>query len=224
VAGENLLAYYAQRAHDYEQIYEKPEREPDLRRLRSWLRGVLAGHRILEIACGTGYWTEAVGSVSAAMTATDASPEVLELARLKEYPPGRVEFALADAYALDRVDGTFTAALAAFWWSHVPRERQGGFLRDLHRRLGAGAVVVLTDNRFVAGSSTAISRRDAAGNTYQQRRLADGTTHEVLKNFPSAIELEAVLSPVADGLSMVELAYYWMVRYRVPSATLTEIP
>ena len=38
MASEELLAYYARRAHEYEQIYEKPERQADLTRLRSWLR------------------------------------------------------------------------------------------------------------------------------------------------------------------------------------------
>jgi hypothetical protein len=190
MAGEDLLAYYAQRAHEYEHIYEKPERQSDLGRLRLWLQDALAGHRVLEIACGMGYWTAAVAPFAAAVTATDASS----------------------------VGGEFTAGLAAFWWSHVPRERQSEFLRSLHRRLGPGAVVVLMDNRLVDGSSTAISRQNAAGNTYQQRRLADGSTHEILKNFPTAVELEAVLSPLARELGIAELVYYWMARYRVASA------
>jgi SAM-dependent methyltransferase len=218
VAGEELLAYYAQRAREYEQIYEKPERQADLSRLRTWLRDALAGHRILEIACGTGYWTAEIAPVAAAVTATDASPEVLALAHVKPYPPGRVQFVVADAYALNRVNGEFSAGFAAFWWSHVPRERQSAFLKGLHQRLGTGTVVVLMDNRFVDGSSTSISRRDPAGNTYQQRRLIDGATYEVLKNFPSGAELQATFSPLADELSVMELAYYWMVRYRVASA------
>jgi demethylmenaquinone methyltransferase/2-methoxy-6-polyprenyl-1,4-benzoquinol methylase len=78
--------------------------------------------------------------------------------------------------------------------------------------------VVLMDNRYVEGSSTVISRRDAAGNTYQQRRLADGTTHEVLKNFPNRPELEAHFAASAEELSIAELTYYWTVRYRVASA------
>ena len=218
MTGESLLTYYAQRAHEYERVYEKPERRPDLGRLDVWLRDALAGHRVLEVACGTGYWTEAVASVAASVTATDASPEVLQLARHKAYPAGRVKFAVADAYGLDLVDGAFTAGLAAFWWSHVPRERQAGFLRGLHRRLGIGALVVLVDNRYVEGSSTVISRRDAVGNTYQQRRLTDGTTHEVLKNFPTGPELQALFAPFAEELSITELTYYWTVRYRFASA------
>ena len=218
MGGEELLAYYGRRAHEYEQIYEKPERQADLARVRSWLQETLAGHRILEVACGTGYWTAALAPEAAAITATDASPEALELAREKPYPPGRVRFTLADAYALSHVPGDFTAGMAAFWWSHVPCARQAAFLHGLHRRLGIGATVVLVDNRFVVGSSTPISRRDAEGNTYQRRRLADGTEYEVLKNFPAQAELEAALTPFAEEVSVTEFAYYWGARYRVASA------
>ena len=218
VGDEELLAYYSRRAHEYEQIYEKPERRADLVRVRSWLREALAGHRILEVACGTGYWTAELAPVAAAITATDSSPETLELARGKSYPPGRVRLALADAYTLADVPGDFTAGLAAFWWSHVPRERQLAFLGGLHRRLGVGAVVVFMDNRYVVGSSTPISRRDAEDNTYQRRRLADGTEYEVLKNFPTSAELEATLAPFAREVSVTQFAYYWGVCYRVASA------
>jgi demethylmenaquinone methyltransferase/2-methoxy-6-polyprenyl-1,4-benzoquinol methylase len=78
-------------------------------------------------------------------------------------------------------------------------------------------MVVLMDNRFVDGSNTAISRRDAAGNTYQQRSLKDGTRHEVVKNFPTPAELEAVFAPEVEVLSIAELTHYWMVYYRVAS-------
>jgi SAM-dependent methyltransferase len=218
VGEKELLAYYSRRADEHEQIYEKPERRADLGQVRSWLREALAGRRILEVACGTGYWTAELAPVAAAITATDSSPATLEVARGKSYPPGRVCLALADAYALADVPGDFTAGLAAFWWSHVPRERQSAFLGGLHRRLGIGAVVVLVDNRYVAGSSTAISRRDAGENTYQRRRLADGTEYEVLKNFPAAAELEATLAPFARELSVTQFEYYWGVRYCVASA------
>ncbi|MFL5493439.1 MAG: methyltransferase domain-containing protein [Gemmatimonadales bacterium] len=215
---EELLTYYSRRAGEYEQVYEKPERHADLPRVRSWLRDALAGQRILEIACGTGYWTAELAPVAAAITATDSSAETLEMARGKPYPAGRVRLALADAYALADVPGDFTAGLAAFWWSHVPRERQSAFLDGLHGRLGGGALVVLVDNRYVVGSSTPISRWDAQGNSYQRRRLADGSEYEVLKNFPTPAELEATLAPFARELSVTQFAYYWGVCYRVASA------
>jgi SAM-dependent methyltransferase len=215
MAREDLLDYYARRADEYERIYAKPERQADLERVRPWLRAELAGHHILEIACGTGYWTQWLAPVAAAVVATDASSEVLDLAAAKTYPPGRVRLEIADAYVIGVVPGEFTAAFAGFWWSHVPCERQGEFLANLHGRLGAGARVVLLDNRYVEGSSTPLSRRDAGGNTYQWRGLADGSRQEVLKNFPSAAEITSALRAWAADLEVVEFDYYWGARYTV---------
>ena len=53
----SLQSYYAQRATEYERIYLKPERQAELRALEAWLPSVFAGRRVLEIACGTGWWT-----------------------------------------------------------------------------------------------------------------------------------------------------------------------
>jgi hypothetical protein len=73
-----------------------------------------------------------------------------------------------------------------------------GWLDTLHARLQPGARVVLLDNSFVQTSSTPISRRDEAGNTYQLRTLDDGSVHEVLKNFPTPeASASAMLGPRA---------------------------
>ena len=209
----DLLQYYAQRAREYEEIYARPERQADLDRVRPWLRGELHGHRVLEVACGTGYWTAWLAPVAEGIVATDAGAEVLGAARQKSYPPERVRFAGADAYDLGAVSGEFSAAFAGFFWSHVPRARVPEFLWSLHRRLGPGARVVFLDNRFVAGSSTPIARRDDAGDTYQRRWLGDGTEHKVLKNFWSPAKLRAALGADARGLRIVEFEYYWGASY-----------
>lgn len=211
----DLTAYYSRRVSEYEAIYRRPERQGDLATLRRWVRGQLAGHRVLEIACGTGYWTQWIAPAVRTVVATDASPDTLDAARHKTYPPGRVSFAVADAYALDAVPGSVSAALAAFWFSHVPVERRDTFLEALHRRLGAGGRVVMMDNRYVEGSSTAISRRDEAGNTYQQRALSDGSRWEILKNFPTRAEMEALVEPAGVSAPLIELEYFWAVSYDV---------
>jgi hypothetical protein len=65
----------------------------------------------------------------------------------------------------------------------------------------------------VEGSSTAISRRDAEGNTYQTRRLANGDEYEVLKNFPTAPELTQAVRTVAREARLEELQYYWFLAF-----------
>jgi demethylmenaquinone methyltransferase/2-methoxy-6-polyprenyl-1,4-benzoquinol methylase len=213
MSDQQLLDYYSSRAGEYERIYEKPERQNDLQRVRGWLRAELAGHRILEIACGTGYWTTWLAPVAESIVATDLNPAVLALARQKPYPRARVRIEVADAYALGGVVGDFSAAFAGVWWSHLPRERQDDFLTSLGARLGPRALVVLLDNRFIEGSSTPIERQDSRGNTYQRRRLADGREYEVMKNFPGRTELRAALAPFVRDLVLTEFEYYWGARY-----------
>jgi demethylmenaquinone methyltransferase/2-methoxy-6-polyprenyl-1,4-benzoquinol methylase len=207
--------YYADRAGEYDRVYEKPERQADLARLRETLVRLLKGRRVLEVACGTGYWTEPVGQVAELMLATDISPEVLSIARRRCGGVPCVRFMEADAYTLAGVQGEFTAAFAAFWWSHVPKSRIPAFLSVLHSKLPSDALVVLADNLFVPGSSTPISRSDQEGNTHQQRRLADGRSYEVLKNFPDEAEIRRYLADHATQVEFEALTYYWWAAYRI---------
>ena len=90
---DNLQAYYAKRAAEYERIYAKPERQADLAALRSRIPALLARRSVLEVACGTGYWTEVIAPHVRSITAIDYVEETLAIARSKKYPANRVEFA-----------------------------------------------------------------------------------------------------------------------------------
>jgi SAM-dependent methyltransferase len=169
---------------------------------------------VLEIACGTGWWTPFGAQHCARWLATDANPEVIEIARTKKLPPGKVRFALTDAYTLAELGPVrFDAAFAGFWWSHVPLKSLGSWLDVLHARLASGSPVVMLDNRFVAGSSTPLVRRDAHGNTYQNRSLDDGTVNEVLKNFPGEDEVRDTLGKRARNFRCHVWEYYWACSY-----------
>ena len=109
----------------------------------------------------------------------------------------------------------FTAGMAMHWWSHLRKSEIENFLDGYHRVFRPGALLVFMDNRFVGGSSTPISRTDNEGNTYQLRRLEDGTEHEVLKNFPSENEIKKVLAGFATEIRWTELPYYWFLTYRL---------
>lgn len=209
-----MREYYAARAPEYDRVYLKPERQDDLGKIRQWLPAAFAGRSLLEVACGTGYWTQFLAPVARGVLAIDASDETLQIARTR-VAPGQADFAVGDAYALPASARGFESAFAGFWYSHIPRQRLGEFLAGLHKALLPGARVVFLDNRYVEGSSTPISERDLDGNTFQLRPLDDGSSHRVLKNFPSPAELRHVLEPVATGLRFHEWQYYWAVEYAV---------
>lgn len=205
--------YYRQRAPIYERVYAKPERQSDLRAMEAALPALFAGRRVLEVAAGTGWWTPHGARDAQCWLATDLNPETLAIAATKPLP-ACVELRVADAWTLAEVgDETFDAAFAGFWWSHVPLQRLAAWLDTLHARLEPGARVVMLDNRYVEGSSTPIARHDVDGNSYQQRLLDDGSTHEVLKNFPTPDQAMAVLGPRARGAQWLDWTHYWALRY-----------
>lgn len=200
--------YYQARAHEYDAVYEKPERQADLARLRAWLPPVLEGRRVLEVATGTGYWTAVYADRALSVLATDASAETLDVAMARRSWPASVHFSQADAFDLASAGGEFDAGFAGFFWSHVPVALLEAFLSGLAGRLDPPATLVFIDNRYVPGSSHPVTRSDADGNTYQQRRLADGSTWEVIKNFPAPEEIRARLGGLGD-VTVTEFPYYW---------------
>jgi demethylmenaquinone methyltransferase/2-methoxy-6-polyprenyl-1,4-benzoquinol methylase len=211
----SLREYYARRASEYERIYATPARQSDLAALRAAVASAFDGRRVLEIACGTGYWTPVIATTAASVDACDINDETLAIARTKPVDPSRVRFVIGDAYLPALFDPRPDAAFAAFWWSHVPKQDVQRFLAGLLAALADGARVVFIDNRYVEGSSTPLSRTDADGNTYQSRALADGSRHEVLKNFPDPAELRAAVESYARDVDVRLLDYYWWLEYRL---------
>jgi demethylmenaquinone methyltransferase/2-methoxy-6-polyprenyl-1,4-benzoquinol methylase len=172
---------------------------------------------LLEVACGTGYWTQFLAREARSIVAVDAAVETLTLAdeRLRQGAFGaRVRFVVGDAYGLPVRSGSFDGAFAGFWFSHVPRSRRRAFVAGLCDAVRPGALIVLLDNRHVAGSSTPITAVDDAGDCWQHRPLPDGSTHRVLKNFPEPVELDAAIAGFGTAGTIVQWHYYWAFAFR----------
>ena len=205
----HLESYYAKRAREYEQIYEKPERQHELAWLRERIPKLYKGRTVLEVACGTGYWTQYLAPAAHRVYACDINEPVLEIAREKGI--AGATFFKADAISLEGVPTGCNAAFAGFWWSHVKKSGLRQFVANLAGKVEPGAVVAILDNAWAPGSSTPISRTDAEGNTYQMRKLASGEQVEVLKNFPTPGELTEAIGNVAAEAHLEALTYYWLL-------------
>lgn len=212
-----LAQYYARRASEYERIYAKPERQSDLSALRKRIGGMFAGRRVLELACGTGWWTPVIAQGAAQVTALDLNQEVLAIARAKDLPAGKVEFVQGSAFQIPDFGRRHDALFAGFWWSHVRLEALDAFLASAVAAVAPDSLVAFLDNRYVEGSSTPVARRDAQGNAYQLRKLADGSSHEVLKNFPEPGELIQRASRCGADAHVELLEYYWLLSFRTPA-------
>ncbi len=208
--------YYSARASEYDQIYLKPERQQDLRAIEAWLPQKFENLSLIEIAAGTGYWTQFLMPVSKSLIALDAAESTFKVARSRlGASADQVRWVIADAYDIPQPASPYEAAFAGFWFSHVPITRQREFLLGLNRVLKSGAKVVLLDNLYVEGSSTPIAEVDAEGNTYQLRKLSDGSQHSVLKNFPTDTHMTELVEQIGSSPVFTRWQYFWAFEYTV---------
>ncbi|MCC6460126.1 MAG: class I SAM-dependent methyltransferase [Saprospiraceae bacterium] len=205
----DLVAYYAARAKEYEKIYDKPERQADLTLLSTQLQDLFRGRDLLEIACGTGWWTRHLAQSARSVLATDINEPVLDIARALNDPAAPAVFQQDDLFN-SHIDQHFEALFGGFIWSHIRLEQLDDFLARCRRWLAPGGRLVLADNRFVPGSNIPVSHTDAGGNTYQTRRLDDSSTHLVLKNFPEPDFLKTKLAPYCQRVELHLLEFYWL--------------
>lgn len=213
---QNLIEYYRNRANEYERVYSKPERQSDLIEATKHLQDLFLDKNVLEIACGTGYWTERIAITAKTMVSTDINQSVIEIAQQKKYPKNNVLFKIEDLFKLS-MNSQYESLFGGFIWSHIKLQQLNEFLNGLHKALVPGARLVFIDNNFVQGSNIAISNSDEFGNTYQTRHLDDGSSHLILKNFPEQQFIQSLLSEVACDIKFINLKYFWILTYQLKS-------
>ncbi len=85
---EELKDYY-RRAPEYENLYQTRSARRELDELTEPMNGALRDRRMLEVACGTGFWTARAARVARHIVATDASSEMLAVARVFTHDSNR---------------------------------------------------------------------------------------------------------------------------------------
>ena len=211
---KDQILYYSERTKEYEQIYQKPERQEDLKQLKTILKDIFSEKSVFEIACGTGYWTEFISETAKTILATDINETVIEVAKSKMYQTP-VTFETADIYSLSYTKEKFDAGFGGFIWSHIPKQNLAGFLSGFISNISQGGLIVFIDNQFVEGSNTPIDSEDEYGNTYQIRKLYDGTHHKVMKNFPIDSEIVNMVRPIGTEIEIERLNYFWILKFKV---------
>lgn len=211
--GTTLEAYYRSRASEYDRFYQNPERQDDLARLRAWLIDYVRGRTILEVAAGTGYWTEVAAPVCNAITATDSVTETLAIAA-KRHLGANVDLLAADAYDLPRFASAFDVGMANLWWSHVEKQRHQEFLSEFMGCLRRDASIVMIDQIYVEGICPQESRYDEWGNRYELRKLQNGAIYEIVKNYPSDEELLNSFAQFSEDIRIMRLHHFWALSAR----------
>jgi protein-L-isoaspartate O-methyltransferase len=200
---DDVIRYYVERAPVYDETagYNNPEAEELRATIKKRYREIFRGRKVLEIACGSGYWTAVIGEVAKSVLAIDVNSSLVSIARERCKNLPNVRFQIANAYALDGVPGGFDAALGIWWWSHVPRQKLWDFLNALHHKLTLGALVMFVDQLPYDGF---IRKQDKKGNILEQRILQDGRACMIVKNFPTEQEVVDALDGFAEDIRYLE--------------------
>ena len=204
--------YYKERAPVYDRVYAYPERQDDLRFLEEYVSDQFEGKDVIEIAAGTGYWTQFISQYAKSILATDATIEALSQIEVRDLKCA-VETRVADAYSMENIKGGFDGAFAGLWFSHIPVERRREWLTVLHSHLDSGAKVLLLDNSRTQCERLPLSRTDDQGNTYQERETDSGERYQVLKNFPTESELLELTADLGCDHRFREMDHFWIFQY-----------
>ena len=196
------LAYYRAIAPTYEQNarpgWHGEEIELALERFRP------AG-RVLEMACGTGSWTQRLLRHADSVTALDAAPEMLAIAgaRVRDQ---RAQFVQADLFSW-QPEGTYDVVFFGFWLSHVPPARFERFWELVMRCLRPGGRVFFVDDGHRAPDELVEGRRGVT----VRRRLNDGSTHRLVKVPLEPAELERRLRSLGWDMQVTRApgAFFW---------------
>lgn len=210
-----LKKYYRDRAKEYESVYVRaiPIRLEEQAYIADYIGKSLKDKYILEIACGTGYWTKYLVKNAKKILATDINQEMLEIASDKIIDKS-VQFIISDAYNPPSSAPLFTGALANFWFSHIPKKQVKKFLITLHSRLANNAVVIFIDNvyREDLGGSLVVKKNSL--DTWK-RRVVGNKKYDILKNYYSEEELKKIFAGGLSNLEIKYLSHFWVVSYKV---------
>jgi ubiquinone/menaquinone biosynthesis C-methylase UbiE len=217
--GDDIEEYYRARAPEYEQIYyrDDPLRRAEIDTEAVRLAELAAGRTVLELACGTGYWTQVMSRTAKSIIASDIAAETLIEARKKEYHCP-VEFKTEDMFAVSYDEGAFDLVALGFWFSHQPRQEYERLFQILTRPLRSDGLIWMIDNNPPAEGSAVDPHLDEHGNNYKQRNLSDGRSFLIVKNYFGGEELADIFGRRFGVRSLIHNRYYWSVVLANPRA------
>lgn len=161
---------------------------PKLPKLKNTLHQIGLVDDILELASGTGIWTQELLRIGQKITAIDASEEVIAINRSKLNSLS-VEYHLIDLFTW-QPDTEYDLVFFAFWLSHVPPKLLDSFLTKVYQSVRFGGQVFIIDSSFEPTSTANNHILEDDGNIYKTRKLNDGQEFQIVKIFYQPDELK----------------------------------
>ena len=224
-AEQEQIAYYRARAEEYDEWWLREgryDRGPEwnarwtaeIAQAENALAGFRPAGDVLELAGGTGLWTQRLAGFADSLTVVDAAPETLALnkARLGSAP---VQYIEADLFAWQPT-GRYDAVFFSFWLSHVPPERFEAFWNTVRKCLRPGGRVFFLDSQYAETSTAADHQLEGTDATTVQRQLKDGREYRIVKVFYQAEELAKRLMEIGWQVQVQMTPHYFLYGLGTP--------
>jgi ubiquinone/menaquinone biosynthesis C-methylase UbiE len=151
------------------------------RRVRMLTSDLRPGANVLELGCGTAYFTRELADTGAAITAIDISPELLEAARAS-CPAQNVKFEVQNAYELSYANASFDLVVGSSVLHHL---ELGRAISEIYRVLKPGGVIRFTEPNML-NPQIAVQKNIPA----VKKRLGDSPDETAFFRWPLQRRLE----------------------------------
>ena len=198
---QHQIDYYSARAPEYDQWFYrlgkydhglafKQQWEYEVRIVRDQLHSAAGQSEILEMAPGTGIWTEQLVEIGDQVKALDASREMIAINQAK-LASDKVTYVETDLFAW-QPQQQYDMVFFGFWLSHVPSDKLSSFLRTVHQALKPGGRLFFVDSQK-AEQTVAIEKDLSRQEELQKRILNDGREYEIVKIYYDPARLTETL-------------------------------
>lgn len=216
---QEMMTYYRERASEYDEWFYRRgryDRSPEsnarwfveVDEIFAALDALKLEGDVLELAPGTGIWTERLVRTAETVTAVDASREMIEINRAR-LASKRVSYIQADLFSW-QPERAYDAVFFGFWISHVPLERLDAFLASVAAMLRPGGKVFFVDGRREPTSTASNHQLPDQGSQVMVRKLNDGRAFEIVKNFYDPSELAARCARARLAVDVRETETYFL--------------
>ncbi len=162
----------------------------------------------LELACGTGIWTQELCRIATQVTAIDASEEMIAINRAK-VAAAKVTYQQADLFAW-QPDRQYDLVFFGFWLSHVPADRLDQFLSAVGAAVKPGGYIFIIDSRLEPTSTAADNPLRDDEHIIRTRKLNDGREFKVVKVFYEPADLRAHLKRAGFSADVQTTDHYFI--------------
>jgi demethylmenaquinone methyltransferase/2-methoxy-6-polyprenyl-1,4-benzoquinol methylase len=194
----NLIAYYNERAHEYDDLYagtmpsiDAPDLYTiDVRNITK-LVSRFAARNVIDIGCGTGYWLSFYGANASHILLVDESANMLRECRIRAHRLGiaeKCDFVRGNFFNAKLAGGHYDGAIIGFVLSHVDADDEKVLFSRLDTLLTQDAQILIIDSTW-----SAFRARSRNKDGMQKRVLNDGRVFSIYKRYFTLDELFALM-------------------------------